>query len=805
MLEDLNEWRLDMEDDGESDGEFSGDLSHDFTDLEGGSNTRTRNSFHAEEEGGTDDDDGSESEFDNVDNEDNKDREEWQPEPSIEHQLFFNKRKDFLARCSVAIPKGSDDEIKYNSDTVIVDSHEDGDFDKLKAAAEEIIGVGRFPLERLNHGKAIATDSDVLRAILYMLKGYQSDLFRLRRENPPLAQREFTLTSTALSISTARLSAGVLEKLMRWFVGLGSKMMSCRVYAKTALTQRDIPEQRRRMKTCNYTMLLEALGSFLTDLVVSFDRKIESVEKAMNSKVRPPTLLSLHIYTKSWLNFFIYVDNIASKLFMAQPPKYFPLKLPSKEYLLLSDASFAAVMKELEDLMEAARMVGMDGCTADLADPIVEDWCQAHKISSDEACPQASENHNKSSSPPSFLKKDQSEKIKLFDSLTGPDCFHNLLRELSVIEVAVDSLVPSFNPDPSPSSSDSTSQGNHHRLKLKLTSTLRRNTLLPIVCTHLYRLFTSTYLTELIDWIFAGGPRDDGDILDALETCMTEAQGGDAGLDRRKHAKCILTNLFAEIPQVFHDIACEAMCLSSDIILIKCTDSTKTSDAIDLINSIKNGMQEFDDVFAQHPSNHVIDESNKKRGDSGYNNLPPAPSSGPEDTATKVKLMHEEKTRVSFPLSIMSNNWIGSTYLYDDSVATNNTINDEDSKTIADGNPKKEDDEKSSYKKIVTDDSGSAFSTDSNDSIPDINMVQVFSNAFKPSSMKIQDSIVASVRNSLNLLSKTSSDLLRTDHALIEHLKFLQTVFTLQQPVCYDPLRWSVLFLQSCYVCLNIF
>merc|ERR1711871_118049 len=33
----------------------------------------------------------------------------------------------------------------------------------------------------------------------------------------------------------------------------------------------------------------------------------------------------------------------------------------------------------------------------------------------------------------------------------------------------------------------------------------------------------------------------------------------------------------------------------------------------------------------------------------------------------------------------------------------------------------------------------------------------------------------------------------RTDHALIEHLKFLQTVFTLQQPVCYDPLRWHIL------------
>ena len=68
MLEDLNEWRLDMEDDGESDGEFSMDQDQDFTDLERGNIERMRIPLDAEVDGGTDDDDGSGSDSDNEGN-----------------------------------------------------------------------------------------------------------------------------------------------------------------------------------------------------------------------------------------------------------------------------------------------------------------------------------------------------------------------------------------------------------------------------------------------------------------------------------------------------------------------------------------------------------------------------------------------------------------------------------------------------------------------------------------------------------------------------------------------------------------
>ena len=76
MLEDLNEWRLDMEDDGESDGEFSGDLDYGFTDLEGEGS-----------EGRTDDGDGSGSGSD-LDEEENENTENKEADEE-EDLLFF--------------------------------------------------------------------------------------------------------------------------------------------------------------------------------------------------------------------------------------------------------------------------------------------------------------------------------------------------------------------------------------------------------------------------------------------------------------------------------------------------------------------------------------------------------------------------------------------------------------------------------------------------------------------------------------------------------------------------------------------
>merc|ERR1711968_108811 len=136
---------------------------------------------------------------------------------------------------------------------------------------------------------------------------------------------------------------------------------------------------------------------------------------------------------------------------------------------------------------ESARMLGMDGCTADMADPIAKEWCRTHRIKDDDQPIDLNESRNSSdnsssrtwsfSSPPPS-DKEMHDRYKIYESLAGPNCFHNLLRELSVTEIAVDNHISNFNSDPLPSSDDTTSQGDNRKLYLKLKSTLRRDTLL---------------------------------------------------------------------------------------------------------------------------------------------------------------------------------------------------------------------------------------------------------------------------------------------------------------------------------------
>lgn len=454
------------------------------------------------------------------------------------------------------------------------------------------------------------------------------------------------------------------------------------------------------------------------------------------------TLISLYISVKPWKALFRSINSIATCLFSS-------CTVAQK----IQRVNLSGVLQELEALLEAVHILGLDACSIDMSDPFALNWKKTNAFAF------------KNSTGLKQHMDDKPYATNISDtifSLMGPTCFHILMHEESTIDNVLERQVQRLrSPSVYRPTASSTSSGPCHRLVLRLPSTIREQSIIGILCRQVYLEVIASYLKQLIVWSLNGGPRRDM-VTQSIDMCALQVQGHHQLEESVKHnAKAFLTMFFLEIPSILHSFVIDLFILCTDISLLKHPKTVALNSRKIFLSSIQRSLDIFTCYFKKHQSEIAADELLLST------NLTPFKA---EDSSADVAIESSAyPITIDFPLTCMSN--LNS---FVQSLHDRNTISTSQLFVIANSSNSSKTEQKVELKdkqKVLID-------------LPSV---------FIPAKMKTRLSVISLLYQSLEIHCRASTTLLREEHHLIQHITFLQSAFTLRKPVCFDPLKHYVL------------
>lgn len=244
--------------------------------------------------------------------------------------------------------------------------------------------------------------------------------------------------------------------------------------------------------TMQFRQILETLCSVVMELLSVSDRQLNAL---LEDTHRKKSLLS------------IYCGLRPTRGTFSSTVKMIQLLARKEKDGSRSKVAFSGLMEQLNDILRISRTIGVDGCMFD-----VTSSSSSRSGSSDSRENSAYESGN------NFRDiLDRASRTK--KSLSRHFISNNLRNLVSPQHVSEHSTEP-----------------NYYRFHFKLSSTLREQSLLPVLAREAFRELSKMYIEQFMNWLLAGPSSRGRDVALAVSHCVDHTMRAAADKDERDYS-----------------------------------------------------------------------------------------------------------------------------------------------------------------------------------------------------------------------------------------------------------------------------